>query len=417
MHPHGKKWNVMKKAVYLYVTLCLLAILVGCTTEGERAAMRAGLDSINVRNRTDRPFTVRDVEPYVRFFDDHGTANDRLLAHYLLGRAYYEHGEAPMALQCYHDAVSGPYYAGAFHFRDGADEDLEYEYDENGSMTKDLNKNISSIQYNSLNLPTSITYSDGRSAAYIYGAGGKKLRVSYKTSPVSTPVPTDYCGNVIYENNVLKQILVDGGYITFSGTTPQYHFYLKDHLGNNRVVCNASGTVEQVNHYYPFGGLMGESTGGDVQRFKYNGKELDRMHGLDWYDYGARHYDAARGAFTTIDPLTHKYYDVSPYVYCLNNPINAFDPDGRNPFIGFVVGAGVDYAAQVIGNIASGNTSFTEAFTHDIDMGSIAAKKNARIDKVNNKIDNVMESGKDLASKSIGNMTNKLVKEWIEKEK
>ena len=105
MHPHGKKWNVMKKAVYLYVTLCLLAILVGCTTEGERAAMRAGLDSINVRNRTDRPFTVRDVEPYVRFFDDHGTPNDRLLAHYLLGRAYYEHGEAPMALQCYHDAI------------------------------------------------------------------------------------------------------------------------------------------------------------------------------------------------------------------------------------------------------------------------------------------------------------------------
>ena len=68
------------------------------------------------------------------------------------------------------DAFSGPYYAGAFHFRDGADEDLEYEYDENGSMVKDLNKNISSIQYNSLNLPTGITYSDGRSAAYIYDA-------------------------------------------------------------------------------------------------------------------------------------------------------------------------------------------------------------------------------------------------------
>ena len=138
-------------------------------------------------------------------------------------------------------------------------------------------------------MPTSITYSDGRSAAYIYDAAGRKLRTSYKTSPVSTPVPTDYCGSMIYENNVLTQVLVDGGYITFSGTTPQYHFYLKDHLGNNRVVCNASGTVEQVNHYYPFGGLMGESTNGDTQRFKYNGKELDRMHGLDWYDYGARH--------------------------------------------------------------------------------------------------------------------------------
>ena len=67
--------------------------------------MRTELDSINQRNRNDQPFTAADVQPYVDFFDDHGTANDRLLAHYLLGRAYHEHGEAPMALQCYQDAV------------------------------------------------------------------------------------------------------------------------------------------------------------------------------------------------------------------------------------------------------------------------------------------------------------------------
>ena len=83
----------------------MLLVLAGCTTEGERARMRAGLDSINTRNRTEQSFTVQDVEPYVRFFDDHGTPNDQMLAHYLLGRAYYEHGEAPMALQSYHDAL------------------------------------------------------------------------------------------------------------------------------------------------------------------------------------------------------------------------------------------------------------------------------------------------------------------------
>ena len=48
-----------------------------------------------------------------------------------------------------------------------------------------------------------------------------------------------------------------------------------------------SSEVEQVNHYYPYGGLMGESTNSDAQPYKYNGKELDRHHGLDWYDYGA----------------------------------------------------------------------------------------------------------------------------------
>ena len=83
----------------------------------------------------------------------------------------------------------------------------EYTYDQNGNMTKDLNKNISAIGYNLLNLPTNITYSSGKSAAYIYDATGRKLRTSYKASASATAVPTDYCGNMIYENNVLKQIL------------------------------------------------------------------------------------------------------------------------------------------------------------------------------------------------------------------
>lgn len=91
----------MKQIKYLILFL----IVVGCTTDAERIRMRSELDSINVRNKNDMPFFMTDVEPYVQFFDDHGTPNDRMLAHYLLGRAYYEHNEAPMALQCYHDAI------------------------------------------------------------------------------------------------------------------------------------------------------------------------------------------------------------------------------------------------------------------------------------------------------------------------
>ena len=92
----------MKNLVLVFV---LLLTLVCCTTEADRNRMRAGLDSINERNRNDQPFTVADVEPYVQFFDDHGAPNDRLLAHYLLGRAYHDHGEAPMALECYQNAI------------------------------------------------------------------------------------------------------------------------------------------------------------------------------------------------------------------------------------------------------------------------------------------------------------------------
>ena len=118
------------------------------------------------------------------------------------------------------------------------------------------------------------------------------------------------------------------GYIRLANSTPTYHYYLQDHLGNNRVVIDEQGQVEQVNHYYAFGGLMGESTGEGAQSYKYNGKELDRMHGLDWYDYGARHYDAVLGRWMCVDPLAEKYANISTYLYCHNNSINLIDNNG-----------------------------------------------------------------------------------------
>ena len=80
---------------------------------------------------------------------------------------------------------------------------------------------------------------------------------------------------------------------------------------NNRAVINEFGVVRQVTNYYPFGGVFSTTAynhGDDLQPYKYNGKELDRTHGLDWYDYGARNYDAFLPMFTSIDPLCEKYY-------------------------------------------------------------------------------------------------------------
>ena len=45
-----------------------------------------------------------------------------------------------------------------------------------------------------------------------------------------------YCDNIIYHNGTVSQILFDGGYVSLSGSTPTYHYYLQDHLGNNRAV-------------------------------------------------------------------------------------------------------------------------------------------------------------------------------------
>ena len=221
------------------------------------------------------------------------------------------------------DAVSTAAYGTNTAFVNGASAAGEYAYDVNGNLTKDLNKGITDIQYNVLNLPSTVSFSDGSTITYTYGADGTKLRTVHKIG--STTTTTDYCGNVIYENGTQKLLLTEEGYINLTGTQ-QYHYYLKDHQGNNRVVINQSGTVEETNHYYPFGGVFG--TTGNTQPYKYNGKELDTKQGLNWYDYGARHYDAALGRFTTNDRFAEKYYSMSPYQYGANNPVNNIDVNG-----------------------------------------------------------------------------------------
>ena len=214
-----------------------------------------------------------------------------------------------------------------FEFKDGIDLPTEYEYDENGNLTKDLNKNITAIQYNCLNLPSRVMFANGNSISYLYDAAGRKLRTVHVLEGDS--VTTDYCGNVVYENGVPQILLTEVGYVSL--TDGKYHYYLKDHQGNNRVVVDEEGTVEEVNDYYAFGGLMSTSSRQSVQPYKYNGKELDRKGGLDWYDYGARYYDAALGRWHVVDPMSEKYYGVSPYLYCVNNPILLVDPNGMWP--------------------------------------------------------------------------------------
>ncbi len=209
----------------------------------------------------------------------------------------------------------------------GTTQATQYFYNKNGhNLVKDLNKGINDIQYNSLNLPGRLSISGSQGSAtntYLYSADGRKLNMTAKWG-TSSSKNTDYVGNIIYENGSLKRILVNGGYVE-GGI---YHFYLTDHLGNNRVVAKADGTIVQSTHYYPFGMSFADGITTSSQPYKFGNKELDTDQGLNWYDFSARFKTVDILAFTTMDPLAEKYYSISPYAYCKNNPINRVDPTG-----------------------------------------------------------------------------------------
>ncbi|MDH6310470.1 RHS repeat-associated protein [Dysgonomonas sp. PFB1-18] len=186
---------------------------------------------------------------------------------------------------------------------------------------------------------------------------------------------TDYVGNKIYENGKLKRILVDGGY----WEDGKYHFFRQDHLGNTRTVQDQDGTFIQRKYYYPFGAGFPENCKENAkQPYKYNGKELDQMHRLDWYDYSARHYEPSIGRFTTVDPLAEKYYSWSPYNYVGNNPIKRVDPNGKDWVVRIVDGITEYYYDRDIRSQEDANSKYgSNNFVMHLSSGSSMTRYNA----------------------------------------
>ncbi len=242
--------------------------------------------------------------------------------------------------------------------------DNSMTYDANGNLIKNLHKNVSSIGYNHLNLPTVITFTTGNTIEFLYDAGGSKLRKTVKVSGVVQYVQ-DYIDGIEYRQTGagVKRIEsifhAEGRYyntnVDVSNTVAwrkEYNF--KDHLGNTRLVFtdrNGNGVVDitgtastsdvlQENHYYAFGmafeGAWLQNDGSiRDNKYQYNGKELNDDFGLNWNDYGARWYDAAIGRWNAVDPMAEKYMSLSSYSYVSNNPIIFIDPNGKEIAIRF----------------------------------------------------------------------------------
>lgn len=216
-------------------------------------------------------------------------------------------------------------------------EPTEYFYDRNGNMTEDKNKGIT-VEYNLLNLPTTVKWDKNRKIEWLYSADGAKLRKTiYNLGEIEKIV--DYVNGFEYETIKVEETAPPPSLVSFpmsegrivkSGANLFYNYQLKDHLGNVRVSFSNEqpGQLQLTgrNFYYPFGLREEKIHSNPENKYLYNGKELEDEHGLYWYHYGARYYDPQIVRWHTMDPADEFN---SPYLYVGNNPVMLIDPDGR----------------------------------------------------------------------------------------
>ncbi len=244
-----------------------------------------------------------------------------------------------------------------------------FTHDTNGNLTRDGLSTLD-IDYNDRNLTSRISSGGATLAEYEYLADGTKLRAldgggngyQYRGSLIYTqtagqtgsPAITLDCA-VTSAGSIVRENTADGS------STYKVQHYLRDHLGSVRAVIDGdTGTVIEASDYYPFGkriqvtAPVSEPVGGSQyasepavapvapatsvastsspNRWRFSGKEDQSFLGasIPLLDFGARMYNPAIARWTAADPLSEKYYGISPYVYCANNPILFTDIAGNS---------------------------------------------------------------------------------------
>ena len=145
-------------------------------------------------------------------------------------------------------------------------------------------------------------YPDEEKVTYSYNRGGllEKIRCEKSYS-------YDYITKLSYDKFELRS------YLKYCNGAETFYTY-DNHRRLSNLAVNSGGTS-----------IMGNTA---AQRWLFGGKELDRISGLDLYDFEARVYDPAIARFTSPDRLQEKKTFISPYLYCRSNPIMFVDPTG-----------------------------------------------------------------------------------------
>ncbi len=174
--------------------------------------------------------------------------------------------------------------------------------------------------------------SDNTLATYKWLADGRKASAVNGDNTFGL----EYLGSLVYKKSggtlELESAAFGGGRIMKSSNSYLPHYFIADHLGSTRVVIGPDGPAER-NNYHSFGQRWNTSGSAITSnRYRFSGKEEQDEFGFDYLDFGARMYDSEIGRWWSVDPLAGLYMRHSPFAYCLNNPVNAIDRDGRSSF-------------------------------------------------------------------------------------
>ena len=291
-----------------------------------------------------------------------------------------------------------------------------FGYDDNGNETRNLAQNVEYAHYNNHNLPDSVCFPGGNTLLLDYLSDGRRVRTNTKTYRTALIVPLDDLqllsdpsseteevrdGDFLFRDGRLSRLETPGGYVSLRNDTTgekriRGYYYIKDYLGSVRLTCDyETGEVLQSMEYLPSGAIF-RRTGYDIQNRRFCGKEELSMHGFNMYDSGARLQCTLVPRFSTMDPLLEKYYDISPYVYCANNPVRFIDPTG-------MIWEDPQEAERLKKNIDNRITSLNKDIVRNqdkLDKGGLSEKQigklESRISEANNRISNLNTSKADI---------------------
>jgi RHS repeat-associated protein len=226
-------------------------------------------------------------------------------------------------------------------------------YDENGNMVREQGARHFEWDYadrmkvfrNQVGTSKPTTY-----ALYLYDAGGQRVKKlvwtgsGYRTTTYLGAAFEHHAGydkldgsgktenntlHVMDDESRIALVRIGAAFKEDGAKDHPVQYHLGDHLGSSGVVVSGGGVWINREEFFPYGETSFGSFG--RKRYRFTGKERDEESGLNYH--GARYYSCWLARWLSTDPVVEGAGSLNLYVYCINRPTIAVDPDGRSPIL------------------------------------------------------------------------------------